>query len=447
MDNRVLLAFYGDDFTGSTDAMEALNRFGLRTILFLDVPTKDMLDRFEGVQCIGVAGTARAKDPAGMEEELIPVWDLFQSIRPYFVHYKICSTFDSSPEVGSIGFVSELSQRYFGGATYPLLVGTPDLGRYTVFGNHFANFHGNIFRLDEHPVMSKHPVTPMDEADLGKHLKKQTSQIIGYKTVLDMEKTEPNPSVLQNAEDITIFDALEEKHMNWFADVMWSSRKEEPQFMIGSSGIEYALAAKWRAEGQTKAYEQSKQAQEREQMLVVSGSVSEVTKKQLEKAEEAGFHMEPVPYELLTFEDVPVSFIQHILTLLDQKKKVVLYTAKGPSDAAIEKTRAHLQDEGIIEEDIGIYLGKRLGEWTKYIMEQSSLRRLVISGGDTSGFVTSQLGIYGLEVLESTAPGAPLCHAYSEDARFNGLEIALKSGQLGGEDFFENVFTAGIAEK
>ncbi|SFO89829.1 four-carbon acid sugar kinase family protein [Salibacterium halotolerans] len=443
MDNRVLLAFYGDDFTGSTDAMEALHRFGLRTILFLDVPTESMLEQFEGVQCIGIAGTARAKNPAGMEKELTPVWSLFQSIRPYFVHYKVCSTFDSSPEVGSIGFVSELSRRYFKGSTYPLLVGTPDLGRYTVFGSHFANFHGNVFRLDEHPVMSKHPVTPMDEADLGKHLQKQTSQSIGYKTVLDMEKESPEPTVLEDTEDITIFDALEEKHMNWFADVMWASRQDEPQFLIGSSGIEFAMAAKWKAEGQTNAYEQTAQAQDIEQMLVVSGSVSDVTKKQLEQAEEAGFHLEQVPYELLTSEETLGSFIQHVLTLLEQKKKVVLYTAKGPSDEAIEKTRTHLQNEGIAEEDMGIYLGKRLGEWTKHIMEQSSLRRLVISGGDTSGFVTSQLGIYGLEVLESTAPGAPLCHAYSDDKRFNGLEIALKSGQLGGEAFFEKVFQAG----
>ncbi|SFM28462.1 four-carbon acid sugar kinase family protein [Salibacterium qingdaonense] len=443
MNNRVLLAFYGDDFTGSTDAMEALYRFGLRTILFLNVPTEDMLNKFDGVQCIGVAGTARAKNPAGMEKELTPVWDLFQAVQPYFVHYKICSTFDSSPEVGSIGFVSELSRRYFKGATYPLLVGTPDLGRYTIFGNHFASFHGNVFRLDEHPVMSKHPVTPMDEADLGRHLQKQTSQSIGYKTVLDMENEAPYPSVLEDTEDITIFDALEEKHMNWFADIMWASRQAEPQFMIGSSGIEFAMAAKWKAEGKTKVYEQTTQAQDIKQMLVVSGSVSDVTKNQLEQAEEAGFHLEQVPYELLTSEETPSSFIQHILTLLEQKKKVVLYTAKGPSDEAIEKTRAHLQNEGIAEEDMGIYLGKRLGEWTKQIMEQSSLRRLVISGGDTSGFVTSNLGIYGLEVLESTAPGAPLCHAYSEHERFNGLEIALKSGQLGGEAFFENVFHAG----
>ena len=35
------LAFYGDDFTGSTDALEVLAFSGLRCALFLSVPTPD----------------------------------------------------------------------------------------------------------------------------------------------------------------------------------------------------------------------------------------------------------------------------------------------------------------------------------------------------------------------------------------------------------------------
>jgi hypothetical protein len=34
--NDFLLAFYGDDFTGSTDAMEILERAGIRTALFIE---------------------------------------------------------------------------------------------------------------------------------------------------------------------------------------------------------------------------------------------------------------------------------------------------------------------------------------------------------------------------------------------------------------------------
>lgn len=54
-DNQLLLAFYGDDFTGSTDAMEALARKGYRTVLFLEAPTEDMIQRFENLRCILVS--------------------------------------------------------------------------------------------------------------------------------------------------------------------------------------------------------------------------------------------------------------------------------------------------------------------------------------------------------------------------------------------------------
>lgn len=446
MENRILLAFYGDDFTGSTDAMEALDQYGLRTILFLEPPNEEMLARFQDVQCIGVAGTARAKGKSEMKEEIIPVFDRLKEINPYFVHYKVCSTFDSSPEVGSIGYVCDLARDYFKG-TYPLLVAAPALGRYTIFGNHFANFHGTVYRLDEHPVMSKHPVTPMNEADLGNHLQKQTKQSIGRITVLDLESNLIGEKLPTDEENITLFDALEEKHLDLFAEHVWASKINSARFLIGSSGIEYALGSKWKKDDISLNRKKERKPLTVDRMLVVSGSVSEVTKHQLEEAEESNFYMEKLPYELLTEREVPEKYLNHILDLLDSEKKVVLYTAKGADDPIIESTKKHLLKSGIEKDEIGIYIGKQLGKWTKYIMERADLKRLVVSGGDTSGFVTSQLGIYGLEVLESIAPGAPLCLAHSEDERFDKLEIALKSGQLGGKNFFEKVFSAGNQNK
>jgi 3-oxoisoapionate kinase len=39
-------------------------------------------------------------------------------------------------------------------------------------------------------------------------------------------------------------------------------------------------------------------------------------------------------------------------------------------------------------------------------------------------------------MLSELTPGAPLCHGYASDARFDGLEIALKRGQMGNVDYF-----------
>jgi uncharacterized protein YgbK (DUF1537 family) len=49
------------------------------------------------------------------------------------------------------------------------------------------------------------------------------------------------------------------------------------------------------------------------------------------------------------------------------------------------------------------------------------------------------LGLYGLEMMAPAAPGSPLCRGYSEEARFDRLEIALKGGQMGQPDYFGRV--------
>ena len=195
---HLLLAYYGDDFTGSTDALEFLSRAGAKTVLFIDAPTPQQLTRYDGLQAIGVAGMTRAMPPAEMEKELRPAFTALKALGASHIHYKVCSTFDSSPAVGSIGKAADVGAEVFDAPFIPLLVAAPALGRYCVFGNLFARMgigsKGGIFRLDRHPSMSKHPVTPADESDLRLHLAKQTAQNIGlidiFSIVLDEQQVQ-----------------------------------------------------------------------------------------------------------------------------------------------------------------------------------------------------------------------------------------------------------------
>ena len=59
----------------------------------------------------------------------------------------------------------------------------------------------------------------------------------------------------------------------------------------------------------------------------------------------------------------------------------------------------------------------------------------MISGGDTSGHAMRLLGLTALTALAPTIPGAALCRAYG-DGPHDGLEIALKGGQMGSTDYF-----------
>jgi len=130
-----LLAFYGDDFTGSSAAMETFTWAGLETVLFLGVPTPERLAAFTGgYRGIGIAGIARSRGPAWMDAHLPPIFRLLKSLRTPVVQYKVCSTFDSAPHVGSIGRAIDLAAPLFDG-WIPLLASDPGMGRFQTFGH------------------------------------------------------------------------------------------------------------------------------------------------------------------------------------------------------------------------------------------------------------------------------------------------------------------------
>src|SRR3954471_6695655 len=186
-----LFCYYGDDFTGSTDALEALASHGVETALFLDPPSDEMLARFPECRAIGVAGESRSRDPEWMSTHLPAIFTRLADLRAGICHYKVCSTFDSSPEFGGIGRALEIGQDVFGTAWVPVVVAAPHLGRYVLFGNLFAAGGGAIHRIDRHPTMRCHPVTPMDEADLRLHLGRQTSRKVELLDILALSSGDP----------------------------------------------------------------------------------------------------------------------------------------------------------------------------------------------------------------------------------------------------------------
>jgi 3-oxoisoapionate kinase len=161
---EIILGYYGDDFTGSSDVLEVLSLMGIPTILFLDAPdTKDITDftfkrkvvKESKYLAFGVAGIARSLPPRKMEKELDPLFKQISAIPVRYFHYKICSTLDSSPKVGNIGVALATAEKYFSSQFVPLLLGFPPLNRFVVFGHLFAKIGETTYRLDRH--LPSHP--------------------------------------------------------------------------------------------------------------------------------------------------------------------------------------------------------------------------------------------------------------------------------------------------
>ena len=228
--NNLLLGFYGDDFTGSTDAMESLARAGLRTVLFNRPPSREQLARYPDLRAFGVAGTTRAMPPDEMERELRPAFAAMRDAGAPIVHYKVCSTFDSSPTIGNIGRAIDVGTDVFGIAVVPVVVGAPSLGRYCVFGNLFVRnaTDPEPIRIDRHPSMGRHPTTPMDEADLRLHLAKQTSKSIGLIDVLQLASRGGGGKPRTAGSEIVLIDLLDDSQLATVGRLISQSR-----FVVG----------------------------------------------------------------------------------------------------------------------------------------------------------------------------------------------------------------------
>ena len=252
----ILIAFYGDDFTGSSAVMEVMTFAGLPAVMFVETPTPEQLERFRSYRAIGIAGVARAQPPSWMDAHLPAAFRALAELGAPVTHYKICSTLDSSPTVGSIGRAIDIGAPIFGetpGAAnwQPFVVAAPAIGRYQAFGNLFAASGDCVYRLDRHPVMQRHPVTPMDEADVRLHVGKQTSRAIGLIDFAAMKRgagLKRFDAEVEQGRSLLALDIVDDETLQWVGELMWRQR-DRSLFAIGSQGVEYALVAHWRAEG------------------------------------------------------------------------------------------------------------------------------------------------------------------------------------------------------
>lgn len=445
---RLMLAFYGDDFTGSTDALEFLNRAGARTVLFMEPPGPQQLARYPGLQAIGIAGMTRSMSPENMEKTLEPAFAALNQLDVPHIHYKVCSTFDSSPTTGSIGKAMEIGASVFSPEFIPLLAAAPALGRYCLFGNLFARMgtggQGPVYRLDRHPSMSRHPVTPAGESDLRLHLSQQTRKKTGLLDILQVtgglaEARQALNTLIGQGAEIVLFDALYEEQLPAIGELIDScAMKGKKLFSVGSSGIEMALGAHWTAQGRFRPVQNWKDPGKAEPLLVISGSCSPVTRTQIARAVSRGFSEVVLDGGTTGGEDAvqPAveKYVPLVISLMKKGRNVILHTGAGIAGHAGAEIAAHTVAPGA-----AIHFGTILGRVARAAAEQTPLRRLVIAGGDTSGHAARELGIEALEMIAPITPGAPLCKAFAPGSPADGLEVNFKGGQVGTEDHFEMV--------
>lgn len=415
--------WYGDDFTGATDTLATLAEAGQRALLFLRIPTPRQLASAGLLDAVGIAGATRAMAPDAMARELDEAGRFFAALGVSLLHYKCCSTFDSAPEIGSLGAAARALRPHFSNPLLPVIGGQPNLGRYCLFGTLFAaaGAGGSVHRIDRHPTMSMHPVTPMDEADLRRHLAAQGLErvaLVDYRSHEGEGAGQALDAALAAAPEAVLFDVSRPVDLTAIGALLRERMSTGPMLAIGASSVAQAFA------GFPKAakVEMPKLAPPASggNLLALVGSLSPVTRAQVELAE--GYERIAIDPARLTGEPAYLDALRAETLARLAKRNVMLITDK-PTGAPAET--------GKVAAATGVLL--------RAIMNEAKVARLVVAGGDTSTLAIRSLDLWGLSYRSPCTPGAPLCRAHSDDARLDGLDIVLKGGQMGTPDFFNRV--------
>ena len=435
--NRLLFGAVADDDTGASDLAGMLAEQALRTLLVIDLPGQRQFDEWcEGQHAVVMAEGTRNLRPAEARARTRSALRLLKSRDPRVFQIKYCSTFDSTPE-GNIGPAIDAALEELQEEFTVALPALPVNGRTTYQGHHFV--HERLLS-DSH--MREHPLTPMTDANLVRHLARQTVRRVG---LAPYESVEAGADELERGFErlradgvsIAVVDCLSDAHVETVCRAAVDLR-----LVTGGSAFGQGLPAVWRERGWVEGLDARKATpspptDEGRGRLVVAGSCSVATRAQNRRLESNGppaFRVEP--RALLNADSGHASLIESVRAQLAAGRDCLLYTTDEPAEVA--RVQEWAAGQGLDVPALGHAIAYALADLVSEILEGVEAGGLVFAGGETSGALCRRLNLGALRVGRNIEPGVPLCLSLG---RYR-LPVVLKSGNFGGDDFYARALKA-----
>lgn len=408
------LGCIADDFTGGTDVAAALRRAGLRTALVFGVPDADTeLPADCDAAVVALKCRSTPADEAVSESLATQKW--LWSKGAAQIYFKYCSTFDSTAQ-GNIGPVTDALLDAAGARVTVLCPASPPNGR-TVYQGHLF-VHDQL--LSDSPLRH-HPLNPMTDASLRHLLTAQTPHRVG---LVD------HATIGRGADAVR--DALLAHERDGVRHVVADALTDDDLAVLGAACLELPVVtgAAGLAEGLGRAYPTGPGATDvpvprTGRAGVLAGSCSARTLEQIAQFYAAGLpthHLDvlaaaagrDIAAEALAWYDAQ-----------DPATPVLIYASASPDElAAVQSELGVSTAADLVEQILGTLAARLVAH---------GLRRLIVAGGETSGAVTTALGIRTVLVADEADPGVPWTYATTASG---DLALMLKSGNFGAPDLF-----------
>ncbi len=394
------LGCIADDYTGATDLAGLLARSGVRVQLHFGLPAADLPSSAE-IEIIALKCRSIAVDAA--VESCLQAGRWLRARGASTLYWKYCSTFDSTAS-GNIGPVAEALLELTGQRQALYCPAFPENGR-SVFMGHL--FVGD--QLLSESSLKDHPLNPMTDANLCRVLAPQVTAPVGLWSRLDQRAGKAMPDARH-----VIADAVE------FSDLEYLiAHTPESVLLTGGSALAMPLPAHLGLVGD----QSDPLPQVGTRSLILSGSCSSMTQQQVAywRAHHPAFQIDPLRPES----------VQEALNWWHSQSAetpCLIYATDTPD--AVRASQAAL---GV--QEAGHRIEQAMGAIAK-AATAAGVRRLVVAGGETSGAVTQALAVHQVRVGQEICPGVPWIYAGVSDP----IALALKSGNFGGPEFFQEAF-------
>ena len=412
----IFVGCIADDFTGATDLAGFLVKQGFRTIQLNGVPAEEP-DLGE-VDAVVIALKSRTIAP---DEAIAQSLEALNRLKTWGCHqfyFKYCSTFDST-EKGNIGPVIDALLDDLGEDFTIACPALPVNGRSIYQGHLFVN--GVL--LNE-SGMQDHPLTPMTDPNLVRFLSKQVRGKVG---LVPYEIVEQDSEEIQKAfrkleaegNRYAIVDAVTDHHLRHIGQAV-----KDLKLITGGSGLSMYLIDNFELEGaQNRSADHMPEIPGNVAML--SGSCSLMTREQVAQAKEKfpSFYLDPI--QLFKNPGFMEGAIQWALEHAEQDS-VLIYTTSSPEQVKELQDLLGVEKAGDLAENSLKKIAKSLA--------RAGIRKFVIAGGETSGSIVKELNVTVMRIGPEIAPGVPWTTTPGKEP----LALALKSGNFGSPDFFED---------
>ncbi|WP_299092014.1 four-carbon acid sugar kinase family protein [uncultured Metabacillus sp.] len=412
------IGIIADDLTGSNDSGVQFAKKGFTSTVVMDIEKKNAVSDAE---VLVIDTDSRAKSSERAYEAVVKAASLLFEQGYSHVYKKVDSTLR-----GNIALELDALASVYRPDVVVIAPAFPKLNRTTVNGYHYVN--GVLINETE---FGRDPKTPVTECFIQKLLGAAIKEDVALVDVFILRRSLEEvitfiKKTFADGKKWYVCDAESEADLEMITKAFASINKR--MIWAGSGGlVEYlpnALKLKPLSEQQ---YGEIKI----EKTLVVSGSLSQVTKKQIKSLRDLN--------EVCFIEINPVDLVNHTLhvdALLfqaganAQAKQLVVYvdSSKENRDAAKEAGKKLAMNGNQVSEAIATGLGKAA---SAILDERHDINSLILTGGDTAKAVCSELGVSQMSLYGEVEPGLPFGRITSRERTYWAVT---KAGGFGNED-------------